>query len=518
MEYLETQYISPRTQVKGLYLDSNKTQHPRINSLFVHLGATGLRLNCHVGILIAVSSLGWGAHLSLLGYSPTGNHPALSAFGGLELTSCSIRSSDIAHHHVAIGVIALVSSSLYTSVLRGLAHKLRTISSVHGRDDASIQALMSRSLHLQLCAGLALIASLTSIVAQVIYSLPAYPWLVYDTLSSIALYAHHSWIGSLLMVGSFVHGSIFVLRDFTFGPGILGRLIATKYSLLAHLSWVSTFLGFHVLALFMHNDCVSSFARPWATLGIEPVLCEQLEILASKTHSVSGLSIAPFSPSSSSGDFLASHACCFGLHVSLLVILKASLDSLGSRIIPDKSSLNFGYACDGPSRGGTCDVSSWDAFYLGLFWVLNTIAWGLYYVHWKLLTVSPSLALKFAENSLFLNGWFRDYLWLNSSPLLRGYDSFGTTELSVWSWLFLAAHLVWATGFMFLISWRGYWQELIEAILYMHIKSAIVYDLWSGSTLTPVALSIMQARSIGLFHFVVGFIATYAAFIISASA
>ena len=25
---------------------------------------------------------------------------------------------------------------------------------------------------------------------------------------------------------------------------------------------------------------------------------------------------------------------------------------------------------------------------------------------------------------------------------------------------FLFGHLVWATGFMFLISWRGYWQEL----------------------------------------------------------
>jgi hypothetical protein len=25
-------------------------------------------------------------------------------------------------------------------------------------------------------------------------------------------------------------------------------------------------------------------------------------------------------------------------------------------------------------------------------------------------------------------------------------------------------HLVWATGFMFLISWRGYWQELIETL------------------------------------------------------
>jgi hypothetical protein len=137
IEYLETQHTSPRTQVKGLYLNPNKTQHPRINSLLVHLGATGLRLNCHVGILVAVSSLSWGTHLSLLGHSPTENYPALSAFGGLELTSCSIQSSDIAHHHVAIGAIALVSSSLYTSTLRGLAHKLRTTSPTHSRNDTS---------------------------------------------------------------------------------------------------------------------------------------------------------------------------------------------------------------------------------------------------------------------------------------------------------------------------------------------------------------------------------------------
>jgi len=24
--------------------------------------------------------------------------------------------------------------------------------------------------------------------------------------------------------------------------------------------------------------------------------------------------------------------------------------------------------------------------------------------------------------------------------------------------MFLFGHLIWATGFMFLISWRGYWQ------------------------------------------------------------
>jgi photosystem I P700 chlorophyll a apoprotein A2 len=29
----------------------------------------------------------------------------------------------------------------------------------------------------------------------------------------------------------------------------------------------------------------------------------------------------------------------------------------------------------------------------------------------------------------------------------------GMNNLAVWAWMFLFGHLVWATGFMFLISW-----------------------------------------------------------------
>jgi photosystem I P700 chlorophyll a apoprotein A2 len=43
---------------------------------------------------------------------------------------------------------------------------------------------------------------------------------------------------------------------------------------------------------------------------------------------------------------------------------------------------------------------------------------------------------------------------------INGYNPFGMNNLSVWTWMF--GHLVWATGFMFLISWRGYWQELVR--------------------------------------------------------
>jgi photosystem I P700 chlorophyll a apoprotein A2 len=39
----------------------------------------------------------------------------------------------------------------------------------------------------------------------------------------------------------------------------------------------------------------------------------------------------------------------------------------GSKLMPDKKRF-FGYSfpCDGPGRGGTCDISAWDAFYLAM--------------------------------------------------------------------------------------------------------------------------------------------------------
>merc|ERR1719220_1077334 len=72
-------------------------------------------------------------------------------------------------------------------------------------------------------------------------------------------------------------------------------------------------------------------------------------------------------------------------------------------------------------RGGTCDISAWDSFYLSTFWMLNTNAWVIFYFHWKFITLSTPF--QFDESSTYLNGWFRDYLWFYSSSLIRGYDA-----------------------------------------------------------------------------------------------
>ena len=214
------------------------------------------------------------------------------------------------------------------------------------------------------------------------------------------------------------------------------------------------------------------------------------------------------------GDFLVHHAIALGLHTSALIFIKGALDARGSTLMPDKKDFGYSFPCDGPGRGGTCDISAWDAFYLGLFWILNTIGWVAFYWHWKYLSELEVLE-DFEFESTYLMGWLADYLWVGSAEVVNGYKVFeihgGTNATSVWAWIFLFAHLIWATGFMFLISWRGYWQELIETLVWAHDRTPLANMFcWSDK---PVALSIVQARLVGLVHFTVGYILYYAAFI-----
>ena len=51
--------------------------------------------------------------------------------------------------------------------------------------------------------------------------------------------------------------------------------------------------------------------------------------------------------------------------------------------MPDKKDFELQLPCDGRDIGGTCDISAWDAFYLAVFWELNTVSWTVFYFHWK---------------------------------------------------------------------------------------------------------------------------------------
>ena len=69
------------------------------------------------------------------------------------------------------------------------------------------------------------------------------------------------------------------------------------------------------------------------------------------------------------GDFLVHHAIALGLHTTTLVLVKAAVNSRSSKLMPDKVSFGYGFPCDGPGRGGTCDISAFDGLYLAIFWM-----------------------------------------------------------------------------------------------------------------------------------------------------
>ena len=364
--------------------------------------------------------------------------------------------------------------------------------------------------------------------------MPPLPFLRFDAAAAAALFAHHPAAGAAGAAGAGAHASLSAHSSpsasaASFPPcGLLTAAGAgavrrpagslSKHGSLARLSWTATWLGLHSLALFAHSDAASAPGLGLRQIHARPAAAEYAQ-------GAGGLRV--LAPRLGPGDFSAHHSLALGARAAALVLLQGALAAAGSSLAPDKAAHAFGFACDGPGRGGSCDTSAWDAAYLGCFWVLNAAAWALFYGHWR----SAAPAPHFRRGSLL--GWFRDYLWYPSSALVRGYGAAGVAEGAAAAWAFLLAHLAWAAAFMFLISWRGYWQEVIEILAYAHLLTPAVGGLlklglrptgatrqralasgrpaWGGA-LAPAALSIAQARLAGLAHFSAGAPGTYFSF------
>jgi photosystem I P700 chlorophyll a apoprotein A2 len=488
--------------------------------------------------------------------SSTGAGTAILTFlGGFHPQTEALWLTDIAHHHLAIAVIFIISGHMYRTNF-GIGHSIKEILNTHrppegtpfggalGAGHKGLYDTINNSLHFQLGLALASLGVITSLVAQHMYSLPSYAFIAKDYTTQAALYTHHQYIAGFLMVGAFAHGAIFFIRDYdpeANKDNVLARMLEHKEAIISHLSWVSLFLGFHTLGIYVHNDVMQAFGTPEKQILIEPVFAQFIQAahgkalygfdtLLSSAGSLPAAAPAAWLPGWLSainsgdnslfltigpGDLLVHHAIALGLHTTTLILVKGALDARGSKLMPDKKDFGYSFPCDGPGRGGTCDISAWDSFYLAMFWMLNTIGWVTFYWHWKHLAVWQGNVAQFDSASVTIMGWLRDYLWLNSSQLINGYNPYGMNNIAVWAWMFLFVHLVLATGFMFLISWRGYWQELIETLVWAHQRTPLAQLVsWKDK---PVALSIVQARLVGLAHFTVGYIFTYAAFLIAST-
>lgn len=361
----------------------------------------------------------------------------LTFLGGFHPQTEALWLTDIAHHHLAIAVIFIIAGHMYRTNF-GIGHSIKEILEAHkppagglGAGHKGLYETLNNSLHFQLALALASLGVVTSLVAQHMYSMPPYAFIAKDYTTMAALYTHHQYIATFIMCGAFAHGAIFLIRDYdpeANKNNVLARVLEHKEAIISHLSWVSLFLGFHTLGLYVHNDVVVAFGTPEKQILIEPVFAQFVQaasgkalygfnvLLANADSAATAASLGTYLPNwldainsgktalflpIGPGDFLVHHAIALGLHTTTLILVKGALDARGSKLMPDKKDFGYSFPCDGPGRGGTCDISAWDAFYLAVFWALNTVGWVTFYWHWKNLTVWQGNVAQFNESSTY---------------------------------------------------------------------------------------------------------------------
>ncbi|MFN5471984.1 MAG: photosystem I core protein PsaA [Pseudanabaena sp.] len=481
-------------------------------------------------------TLNWGAYADFLTFK-----------GGLNPQTGSLWLTDQAHHHLAIATLFIIAGHMYRTNW-GIGHSMKEILEAHkgpltGEGHKGLYEILTSSWHAQLAVNLALMGSLSIIVAQHMYAMPAYPYIATDYATQVSLFTHHMWIGGFLVCGAAAHAGIYMVRDYDPAKNVnnlLDRMLRHRDAIISHLNWVCIFLGFHSFGLYIHNDTMRALGRPQdmfsdTAIQLKPVFANWIQGI----HAAAAGVTAPYATSSVSpifggdtvvvggkvaaahmvlgtADFLVHHIHAFTIHVTVLILLKGVLYARNSRLIPDKAELGFRFPCDGPGRGGTCQVSAWDHVFLGLFWMYNCISVVIFHFSWKMQsdifgtvdasgTVTNMAGGNFAQSALTINGWLRDFLWAQASNVIQSYGS----ALSAYGLIFLGAHFIWAFSLMFLLSGRGYWQELIESIVWAHNKLNV------APAISPRALSITQGRAVGLAHYLLGGIATTWAFFLA---
>nr|BDA97912.1 photosystem I P700 chlorophyll a apoprotein A1 [Chroomonas collegionis] len=467
--------------------------------------------------------------------------------GGLNPVTGGLWLSDTAHHHLALAVLFIVAGHMYRTNW-GIGHSMKEILEAHkgpftGEGHKGLYEVLTTSWHAQLSINLAMLGSLSIIIAHHMYAMPPYPYIATDYPTQLSLFTHHMWIGGFCVCGAAAHAGIFMVRDYNPAQNynnLLDRVIRHRDAIISHLNWICIFLGFHSFGLYIHNDTMRALGRTQdmfsdTAIQLKPVFAQWVQnihtvapgnttpnALATASYAFGGdvvsvgNKVAMMPISLGTADFMVHHIHAFTIHVTVLILLKGVLFARNSRLIPDKANLGFRFPCDGPGRGGTCQSSAWDSVFLGLFWMYNCISVVIFHFSWKMQsdvwgtvqadnTVTHITGGNFAQSSITINGWLRDFLWAQASQVIQSYGS----SLSAYGLIFLGAHFIWAFSLMFLFSGRGYWQELIESVVWAHNK------LNFAPAIQPRALSITQGRAVGLAHYLLGGIGTTWAFFLA---
>ncbi len=122
----------------------------------------------------------------------------LSFLGTRMPSSDSLWLSDVAHHHLALGVLSIF-----------LGNTVRAFSL--NRDQCG--------LHWYLALSLAALGTASSFAATHIDAFTVYAYLTKDFTAMSAIYTHHQYIAGFFLLGAFAHGAIYLVRDANLTPG-----------------------------------------------------------------------------------------------------------------------------------------------------------------------------------------------------------------------------------------------------------------------------------------------------------
>lgn len=203
--------------------------------------------------------------------------------GGLNPVTGGLWLSDIAHHHLALSIIFLLAGHMYSTVWP-IGHNMQNLLAVHKGPltkvgQKAINTILRLSWHAQLAINLAMVGSLSILVAHHMYAMPPYPFLAIDYATQLSLFTHHMWIGGFLIVGAGAHAAVFMTRDYYLywsapqftlslqsvnftAINLLDQVLLHRSNLITHLNWVCIFLGMHSFGFYAHNDTMRALGRP----------------------------------------------------------------------------------------------------------------------------------------------------------------------------------------------------------------------------------------------------------------
>jgi photosystem I P700 chlorophyll a apoprotein A1 len=324
----------------------------------------------NVGLLAGFGSFSWAGQMVHVSYQRQALLSAAVTVDHLtpatELLSSSLKDSITVDEFFnsydgAISTSLLIGHHLSIGFLLGFTAVLSTLT--QAKPTPQNQHSMATTSQASLAVALGCVGSACIVQSFIMPFMPAYGGLNTSFSTIWALYCHHYWLGIISLVGASSHLAYWSLR------GDLPSYLSQRDIIIGHLTWVSTFLGTHSVGMLIHNDSMEALGRHYDTfsdtsLQVRPVFLNFLTaIFVSSGDRLSTLGTA---------DLLVFHVESFCIHTTVLILAKGVLMSRSSRLVADKGSYGFLYPCDGPGRGGTCQISPWDHVFLGAFWAYNT--------------------------------------------------------------------------------------------------------------------------------------------------